>query len=480
MSLSTWNDLFKHVVYAYYELPTWIVADVVIRERYISDRDLGPLVGMSPVKVRLYLHPLVRDGLVYCDQVVVQGESRKYLDSFWYIDYGAAMDSIKYKLHCIQKLLADKGKVAANQETRTCLNPSCATVFSTLEALQGFDPVANVFWCKVCGTELGPVQEAPELGEIVALQKAFNEQMKPIVTLVRKLEGETPPAKSRRAYRRVAAKNVRDAGDRGASVNAAAAARKGQLKKADGVRDDGVANDQYDVEIDLGEAKGGTGKTAASTAEGHDGQVGTVGTGAGWNDNDDEPKKIVLPPWLTSDMRIKAGDGSATADADESAQSVNQASASVGSAGAGAAQGNMEEMDEEARQEAYAEAYYAQLAAQAAAARAEEDKEAGDVAMKDSDASGKQDEGDAVKVKEEASGVTVKVNGVEVPLEEVTDDMLDEMTAEEYKDFHEKSGAGEEDDEAALYDSWAANMGDEDDEMGLDGWNMEDADEGDV
>lgn len=106
--------------------------------------------------------------------------------NYYYINYKTFVNVVKYKLDLMRKRMETEERDATSRASFLC--PNCRKTFTDLEADQLCDMVTGEFHCTFCGS---PVEEdtsaMPKKDSRLLLAK-FNEQLQPLYDLLREVE----------------------------------------------------------------------------------------------------------------------------------------------------------------------------------------------------------------------------------------------------------------------------------------------------
>jgi transcription initiation factor TFIIE subunit alpha len=83
--------LIATVARAFYEDDAICLMDVLLRDKYLRDDDMGPRLSLQPKQLRKTLQFLQDEHMVKFEEVDDLAQGGSQASKFWYIDYNSAL-----------------------------------------------------------------------------------------------------------------------------------------------------------------------------------------------------------------------------------------------------------------------------------------------------------------------------------------------------------------------------------------------------
>lgn len=208
------QNLIHLVARSYYDAREIIVLDLLLHNDYMQDAQLSSSIGiqnkeLSKICGRLKSHgmiqilsrleeiPYSKDYLAYLQQqqaaqassqlpVPKPKERRKINRTYYFIDYGIAVNSIKYKVYKIQKMLDSQVIESTNSFPFKCT--SCGKVYSSLEMMSlELNQEVGMYVCEIDYGFLD-VDETPDAAVGNAQYVKFMTENEKIIDLLKKAD----------------------------------------------------------------------------------------------------------------------------------------------------------------------------------------------------------------------------------------------------------------------------------------------------
>jgi len=148
------ETLLSTVARAFYEDDAILIIDVLLRDKYLRDDDMGPRLHLPAKQLRKTMQFLsAEEKLVKFELVDDLNCGGSQQTKFWYIDYASAVFTITYRIYCLTKQLEEQELKARSSSMYTCPNFKkglCNGQYSELEAQQVMDFETNMFLCREC------------------------------------------------------------------------------------------------------------------------------------------------------------------------------------------------------------------------------------------------------------------------------------------------------------------------------------------
>jgi transcription initiation factor IIE alpha subunit len=147
------ESLISAVARAFYEDEAICLIDVLLRDKYLRDDDMGPRLSLQPKQLRRVLQFLQEEHIVKFEEVddLAQGGSQQ--TKFWYIDYNQAVHTIRLRLFLLKQKLEHAELAARSSSFYLCpgyITKRCNGRYTEEEAQTEVDPVSGLFLCQEC------------------------------------------------------------------------------------------------------------------------------------------------------------------------------------------------------------------------------------------------------------------------------------------------------------------------------------------
>ncbi|KAF2766582.1 hypothetical protein EJ03DRAFT_329960 [Teratosphaeria nubilosa] len=203
------TDLLRTVARAFYQTEQVLVLEALIIHSTLSDKDLGHLLGMNNKSLHKVCGRLREDDLISVQirserradgtgsylQPSVNGAAPKerFTNSQWYyINYHRAIDSIKYRMHKLNKYVESLGAPTSEKKDLHC--PRCKAQWTELEVMDNIDMDTGSFLCGRCQFPLNAVEE--DEGAENEMMKRLNVELDGVLSLMRKIDQSQVPENS--------------------------------------------------------------------------------------------------------------------------------------------------------------------------------------------------------------------------------------------------------------------------------------------
>lgn len=147
------ESLISAVARAFYEDDAICLIDVLLRDKYLRDDDMGVRLSLQPKQLRKTLQFLQDEHIVKFEEVddLAQGGSQQ--TKFWYIDYNQAVHTIRLRLYLLKQKLEKAEMAARSSSFYLCPGYSvkrCNGRYTEEEAQTEVDPSTGLFLCQEC------------------------------------------------------------------------------------------------------------------------------------------------------------------------------------------------------------------------------------------------------------------------------------------------------------------------------------------
>ena len=139
------ETLVSTIARAFYTDTVVVLLEGLMHEKYIIEEELGPRLKLSAKEIRKITTQLESEMLVRYENVTVD-DTKSFLKCY-YIDYQQFVDSVRFRMHLMQKEIISEEKSELNEVFFEC--PTCKTKFTSLE-VQRLRCVDYKFVCNGC------------------------------------------------------------------------------------------------------------------------------------------------------------------------------------------------------------------------------------------------------------------------------------------------------------------------------------------
>ena len=186
------KTLIRTVVRAFYETRHVLVIDALMVHSALHNDDLALLLGMQQKDLRKLCGKLREDRLlaVHSRQETREGMQRPITKDYYYIDFHATIDAIKYRVFHLTQRVKDLYKPSEERKDYFC--PRCNAQWTSLEVLDNVGPAG--FLCHRCD---GVLEERDDrtAGEIGGHEKQSKlaSQLEGLLKMLRDIDSEVIP-----------------------------------------------------------------------------------------------------------------------------------------------------------------------------------------------------------------------------------------------------------------------------------------------
>ena len=199
--------LLRTTARAFYTTEHILVVDALILHSTLPDLDLAFVLGMQTKTLRKICGRLKEDGLVSIQTraerrtdgtqsyfggggTSMQGKERVTHKDWYYLNFHRAIDSIKYRIHRLNKHVESLGAPMTEKKDLGC--PRCKSQYTDLEVMDKIDPYTGDFLCQRCGHALDQIEEDERTNENESV-KRMNSQLEKILNLLREIDATNVP-----------------------------------------------------------------------------------------------------------------------------------------------------------------------------------------------------------------------------------------------------------------------------------------------
>jgi len=151
---TVWAEaLISAVARAFYEDEHAVLIDVLLRDKFLRDDDMGPRLSLPARQLRRALQFLQYEQLVKYELVddLAQGGSQQ--TKFWYIDINHAVHVIRLRIHLLRRKLEQAELRARSSSVYLCPGyekKTCNGRYTETEAQMIVDAGTGLFLCREC------------------------------------------------------------------------------------------------------------------------------------------------------------------------------------------------------------------------------------------------------------------------------------------------------------------------------------------
>ncbi|KAG5513560.1 hypothetical protein PMAC_000992 [Pneumocystis sp. 'macacae'] len=180
--LNVIHRLIRRVGSAFYEAKDRILLDALIKHSALRDDHLSMMMDMQLKEVRQICNRLKEDRMVdedYYRTEVKEGYSRPIGRTYYFINYRATVDAIKWRMHKLVKTVDDRMRYIC---------PVCKRHYTSLDAVSLVSSDWMSFLCIDCGTALKDNEESVELVDSQEQLSRLMSQMSKIISSLKEVD----------------------------------------------------------------------------------------------------------------------------------------------------------------------------------------------------------------------------------------------------------------------------------------------------
>ncbi|KAF6205324.1 hypothetical protein GE061_019494 [Apolygus lucorum] len=185
---SSLKQLARLVVRGFYSIEDTLIIDMLVRNPCMKEDDICELLKFERKMLRARIATLKADKFIQVRLRMETGEDGKAQKvNYYFINYKTFVNVVKYKLDLMRKRMETEERDATSRASFKC--PKCAKTFTDLEADQLFDVMTGEFRCTFCREVVEEDLSAlPKKDSRMQLAR-FNSQIEPLYELLRQVEG---------------------------------------------------------------------------------------------------------------------------------------------------------------------------------------------------------------------------------------------------------------------------------------------------
>lgn len=185
---SSLKQLARLVVRGFYSIEDSLMVDMLVRNPCMKEDDICELLRFERKMLRARIASLRADKFIQVRLRMETGPDGKAQKvNYYFINYKTFVNVVKYKLDMMRKRMETEERDATSRASFRC--PGCLKTFTDLEADQLFDMETGEFRCTYCRQVVEEDQSAMPKKDSRLLLAKFNEQLEPLYILLREVEG---------------------------------------------------------------------------------------------------------------------------------------------------------------------------------------------------------------------------------------------------------------------------------------------------
>ncbi|CCJ30620.1 unnamed protein product, partial [Pneumocystis jirovecii] len=186
--LNVIHRLIRRVGSAFYEAKDRILLDALLKHSALRDDHLSIIMDMQLKEVRRICCKLKEDRMIDEDysRTDVEGYSRPISRTYYFINYRATVDAIKWKMHKLVKTVDDR--MRKDFDTKGYICPTCLRQYTSLDAVSLVSPDWMSFLCIDCGTALKDNEENLEVVDTQEQLSRLMSQMSKIISNLKEID----------------------------------------------------------------------------------------------------------------------------------------------------------------------------------------------------------------------------------------------------------------------------------------------------
>lgn len=185
---SSLKQLARLVVRGFYTIEDALIVDMLVRNPCMKEDDICELLKFERKMLRARISTLKNDKFIQVRlkmETGLDGKAQKV--NYYFINYKTFVNVVKYKLDLMRKRMETEERDATSRASFKC--PSCKKTFTDLEADQLYDMMTQEFRCTFCSQVVEEDQSALPKKDSRLLLAKYNEQLEPLYILLREVEG---------------------------------------------------------------------------------------------------------------------------------------------------------------------------------------------------------------------------------------------------------------------------------------------------
>ncbi|KAH7729279.1 TFIIE alpha subunit family protein [Aphelenchoides avenae] len=174
---------------AFYGPEHYLVVDYVQRSTIIREERLREMLRVETRYLRQLLQPLKVDKFVKERIVAEEVEGRQRKVAYLFVNYKSLLNVTKYKIDHMRQKLEVREKDDVHKASYRCSGENCGMHYDAMDIGKIYDPFTQEMRCWQCTNVVLPDEQAGPTEETRSSLAKFNEQMAGIFTILRNLDG---------------------------------------------------------------------------------------------------------------------------------------------------------------------------------------------------------------------------------------------------------------------------------------------------
>ncbi|KAL6717002.1 hypothetical protein ACLMJK_004916 [Lecanora helva] len=186
------KTLIRSIARSFYSTKHVLVIDALMIHSVLTNEDLAYLLGIQPKELRILCGSLKQDRMlaVHTRQETREGQQRPINKDYYYVNFHAAIDAIKYRMYHLDKTVKEMYKPSEEKKEYFCTR--CKAQYTEVEVLSMRSPTG--FDCERCGNALDREELADGSSTGNERQTKLASQMKGFLGMMIKIDDETIPS----------------------------------------------------------------------------------------------------------------------------------------------------------------------------------------------------------------------------------------------------------------------------------------------
>ncbi|KAG4303539.1 hypothetical protein PCK1_000057 [Pneumocystis canis] len=189
VELNVIHRLIRRVGSAFYEAKDCILLEALLKHSALRDDHLSMIMDMQLKEVRKICGGLKEDRMIdedYCRIEAKEGYPRQIGRTYYFINYRATIDAIKWRMHKLVRTVDDH--MRKDFDTKGYICPTCARQYTSLDAVSLVSSDWMNFLCIDCGTALKDNEESFEVTDSQERLSRLMNQMSKIISSLKEVD----------------------------------------------------------------------------------------------------------------------------------------------------------------------------------------------------------------------------------------------------------------------------------------------------
>ncbi|GAB1604770.1 general transcription factor IIE subunit 1-like [Argonauta hians] len=179
--------LVRLIVRGFYSIEHAIILDLLVRHPCMKEDDMIDLLKFERKHLRSMLNTLKMDKIVKVRmRVETDADGHTTRHNYYFINYKVFVNVVKYKLDHVRRKIEAAERQNTSRSSFKCLQ--CEKTYTDLEAGQLLDPYTGMLMCMICQVEVVEDESAIPKQDARTMLAKFNEQIQPIYDLLKECE----------------------------------------------------------------------------------------------------------------------------------------------------------------------------------------------------------------------------------------------------------------------------------------------------